>query len=142
MSAPGRTRLYREFLTPALHRRFTTAAGLTLLICYGEAVIIGEKSSCKLQSRSVLFQLTRPIRSSLALVSHRTSWYSHTSSLPVCSFGVCPPRGAAAYRCEEHCIAFRNLPPIPFPIQHHPDSSMVLLLSMVVQRGLRVVSAK
>ncbi|KAA6410386.1 MAG: nuclear envelope [Lasallia pustulata] len=45
MSAPGRTRLYREFLTPALHRRFTTAAGLALLICYAEAVIIGEKSS-------------------------------------------------------------------------------------------------
>ncbi|KAI9788830.1 MAG: hypothetical protein M1835_002054 [Candelina submexicana] len=38
-------RLYRDFLTPALHRRFTKAATITLLVCYVEAVLIGDKSS-------------------------------------------------------------------------------------------------
>ncbi|MCJ1475215.1 hypothetical protein MMC13_003875 [Lambiella insularis] len=45
MAPKTRVRFYREFLTPALHRRFTRAAGFTLLICYAEAVIIGDKSS-------------------------------------------------------------------------------------------------
>jgi len=46
MASSMRIRLYREFLTPALHRRFTTAAGITLLACYVEAVLIGDRSSC------------------------------------------------------------------------------------------------
>ncbi|KAL9604978.1 MAG: hypothetical protein Q9219_000166 [cf. Caloplaca sp. 3 TL-2023] len=45
MAASVRTRLYREFLTPTLHRRFTQAAGISFLICYVEAVLIGDKSS-------------------------------------------------------------------------------------------------
>ncbi|KAL8931410.1 MAG: hypothetical protein Q9211_006981, partial [Gyalolechia sp. 1 TL-2023] len=45
MPAPVRSRLYREFLTAALHRRFTHAAGVSLLMCYAEAIIIGDKSS-------------------------------------------------------------------------------------------------
>lgn len=38
---------YRQFLTPALHRRFTGAAVVLSAICYVEAVLIGEKTSCK-----------------------------------------------------------------------------------------------
>ena len=34
--------LYREFLTPALHRRFTSAALITLVVCYAEAVYVGD----------------------------------------------------------------------------------------------------
>ncbi|KAL8825232.1 MAG: hypothetical protein Q9170_007873 [Blastenia crenularia] len=45
MPVSNRTRLYREFLTPTLHRRFTQAAGVSLVICYVEAVILGDKSS-------------------------------------------------------------------------------------------------
>lgn len=45
MPAPIRSRLYREFLTLALHRRFTHAAGIALLICYAEAILIGDWSS-------------------------------------------------------------------------------------------------
>lgn len=37
--------LYRQFLTPALHRRFTSAALITLVVCYAEAVLIADKSS-------------------------------------------------------------------------------------------------
>ena len=42
-----RLRHYREFLTPALHRRFTRAAGVVFLACYVEAILLGEKKSCK-----------------------------------------------------------------------------------------------
>ncbi|KAI9680473.1 MAG: hypothetical protein M1817_003913 [Caeruleum heppii] len=47
MPPPARAapRLYRDFLTPALHRRFTKAAGATFLVCHIEAIIIGEKDS-------------------------------------------------------------------------------------------------
>ena len=38
---------YKQFLTPALHRRFTGAAIVICAICYAEAVLIGEKTSCK-----------------------------------------------------------------------------------------------
>lgn len=47
MAPQARVRFYREFLTPALHRRFTRAAGLALLLCYVEAIAVGDKSSCK-----------------------------------------------------------------------------------------------
>ena len=40
-----RTPLYREFLTPALHKRFTNAALVTLVVCYIEAVFIADKST-------------------------------------------------------------------------------------------------
>ncbi|KAI4174693.1 MAG: hypothetical protein LQ348_006324 [Seirophora lacunosa] len=45
MATPSRTRLYRELLTPALHRRFTQAAGVSLTLSYITAVVIGDKSS-------------------------------------------------------------------------------------------------
>jgi nucleoporin NDC1 len=35
-------RPYRDFLTPALHRQFTRAAGLTFALCYVEAIWMGE----------------------------------------------------------------------------------------------------
>ncbi|KAI9731757.1 MAG: hypothetical protein M1834_004546 [Cirrosporium novae-zelandiae] len=38
-------KLYREQLTPALHRRFTHAALVSLGVCYLEAIIIGPKDS-------------------------------------------------------------------------------------------------
>ncbi|KAK4696767.1 nucleoporin NDC1, partial [Lecanoromycetidae sp. Uapishka_2] len=44
MTTP-RPSLYKELLTPALHRRFTGAAGTVLVVCYVEAVLIGDKSS-------------------------------------------------------------------------------------------------
>ncbi|KAL8930164.1 MAG: hypothetical protein Q9208_000781, partial [Pyrenodesmia sp. 3 TL-2023] len=40
MPAPNRTRLYREFLTPTLHRRFTQAAEVSLLLSYLTAIVI------------------------------------------------------------------------------------------------------
>ncbi|KAI9829064.1 MAG: hypothetical protein M1832_000087 [Thelocarpon impressellum] len=45
--APPRVgpRPYKDILTPALHRRFTNAASVVLLVCYAEAIIIGENTS-------------------------------------------------------------------------------------------------
>lgn len=37
-----RARPYRDFLTPALHRRFTSAALLALAVCYVDAVWMAE----------------------------------------------------------------------------------------------------
>ncbi|KAI4258212.1 MAG: hypothetical protein L6R42_005231, partial [Xanthoria sp. 1 TBL-2021] len=45
MPAPIRTRPYRELLTPSLHRRFTQAAGVSLLLCYIESILIGDSWS-------------------------------------------------------------------------------------------------
>jgi len=47
-----RTALYREFLTPALHRRFTSAAVVILVICYIEAILTGEKSGGSEQTQT------------------------------------------------------------------------------------------
>ena len=46
-----RTPLYRDFLTPALHRRFTSAALIILVICYAEAVLIADASSSKFEEQ-------------------------------------------------------------------------------------------
>lgn len=42
MSSRTTARPYRDFLTPALHRRFTSAFTLTICLCYAEAVWMGE----------------------------------------------------------------------------------------------------
>ena len=41
-----RAPLYKELLTPVLHRRFTGAAAFILIVCYVEAILIGDKTSC------------------------------------------------------------------------------------------------
>ncbi|KAF2199094.1 hypothetical protein GQ43DRAFT_442796 [Delitschia confertaspora ATCC 74209] len=38
---PPAIRPYRDFVTPALHRRFASASGFTLLACYSVAVLMG-----------------------------------------------------------------------------------------------------
>jgi nucleoporin NDC1 len=43
-------RPYRDFLTPALHRRFTKASRYTLLICYLIACFMGEWDNGELDS--------------------------------------------------------------------------------------------
>lgn len=41
---PRRVRQYKDFLTPALHRRFSYAAALTFAVCYIESVLISPPS--------------------------------------------------------------------------------------------------
>lgn len=37
-----KVRSYKDFLTPAMHRRFTSAAGAALFLCYTEAVLMSD----------------------------------------------------------------------------------------------------
>ena len=46
----GKTRAYRDFLTPSLHRKFIRAGAVALGACYIEAFLLGDKSSCRLLS--------------------------------------------------------------------------------------------
>jgi len=41
-----RTRSYREFLIPALHKRFVSAAFVAAGVCYIEALLLGGHASC------------------------------------------------------------------------------------------------
>ncbi|KAN0108148.1 Nucleoporin protein Ndc1-Nup [Hyaloscypha variabilis] len=45
MAPTPRIRPYKDFLTPALHRRFATATVILLGLCYAESVVIGEWNS-------------------------------------------------------------------------------------------------
>ena len=54
-----RKRLYREVLTSALHRRFTEAATVAAAICYVDAVLIGEWTSCECATISETSMLTK-----------------------------------------------------------------------------------
>ncbi|PBP19503.1 nuclear envelope protein [Diplocarpon rosae] len=45
MPPAPRIRPYKDFLTPALHRRFALATATLFVLCYAEAVLIGEKTS-------------------------------------------------------------------------------------------------
>lgn len=47
-----RIRPYKDFLTPALHRRFALATAVLAAVCYVEAVWIGEWNSCRSSSAS------------------------------------------------------------------------------------------
>lgn len=45
LAAPVRP--YRDYLTPALHRRFNKASLYTLLLCYAIAAFMGPWDSCE-----------------------------------------------------------------------------------------------
>jgi nucleoporin NDC1 len=45
---------YKDFLQPALQRRFATASLFVLAIAYLQALLLANWSSCKLDSRSLL----------------------------------------------------------------------------------------
>ena len=47
MAVQGRVRPYREFLTPALHRRFVASTGWALLLCWLEGFLMSNKTSRK-----------------------------------------------------------------------------------------------
>jgi hypothetical protein len=57
MPPPPRIRPYKDFLTPALHRRFALASATLFLICYVEAIVIGEWNSSKIHNRLEIYPL-------------------------------------------------------------------------------------
>jgi len=73
---PRRPRPYRDFLTPALHRQFTRAAGLAIAVCYAEAVYLGATDSTQYGTDEDNFILMFD-NSFLVMVSHRSYWRTH-----------------------------------------------------------------
>lgn len=53
-----RVRPYKDFLTPALHRRFAMATAVLAMLCYAEALLIGEWNSCKYSTQLQTENLT------------------------------------------------------------------------------------
>jgi len=75
MPPAPRIRPYKDFLTPALHRRFAMATATLFGLCYAEAVLIGEWNSCKISVLQSDFFLTP--HSYLVLGSIRQSWHKN-----------------------------------------------------------------
>jgi nucleoporin NDC1 len=61
-------RPYRDFLTPALHKRFTDASLYTILLCYGISVWMGGMDNCRCTP-------PRSLRPSLTWLSDLWSWF-------------------------------------------------------------------
>ena len=105
MATRVRTPFYREFLTPALHRRFTGAAGIALVICYVSAVLIGEKSSCETFRASVAACLELTMFPSALVVPPRADGRPDASAFDIFPFDLRAARGTASSRSKEHGVA-------------------------------------
>lgn len=108
MAGQPRVRLYRELLTVALHRRFTRAAGLTLLICYLEAIAIGDKSSCKFLPPMYIQRLIRYF-SLMDMVSSGAYRDTNASALYVMPFNIYPTGCSASLWGYNHNIAIYHV---------------------------------
>ena len=109
-AAQVRTRSYRELLTPALHRRFTRAAGVILIVCYIEAVIIGNKSSCK--DPFILFNLHKTNsspQSTMVVVPVRTSGDTCWPTFYFVSLDLCLAGGSVTLWESIDSITFRDI---------------------------------
>ena len=145
-----RTPLYREVLTPALHRRFTSAALITLVVCYAEAVLLGNMSSSELDPR-------RSKLSGADMVAVLWFWFPigpagiRTLLLFVSALSIFVLRVAQLHlgmveklierdwstkiytRVSDNSIAFPDFHEISITLEHSPDVGMVHFLRMVVQ---------
>ena len=79
-TVPKRARKYRDFLTPALHRKFTRASFLALLLCYCEAIWMGEWD-CKASKSSEMTEDLTTSFSVLAMVSSGLCWRENTHAI-------------------------------------------------------------
>ena len=82
MAAQGRVRLYRELLTPALHRRFIASTGWALLLCWAEGFLMTSKTSSKVSCRADDGEELMSY-SLLVLVPPRTCHNPYPDSLPL-----------------------------------------------------------
>lgn len=145
-----RTPPYRQFLTPALHRRFTSAAFITLVVCYAEAVLIADKSSSgsepqvqkTLKSDIVaVFWFWFPIgpagiRTLLLFISSLPIFVLRVSQLHLGMAERMFKRDSSTERSTrdtDNSIILRDFHNISVPLEHYSDIGMVPFLSMVVQ---------
>lgn len=153
-----RTPLYKEYLTPALHRRFTNAAVIVLGFCYIEAILIADKSSCELPDPhfmqtsdshawktfgcgSLWARLALEVYCCLFPHSPSSSSGLLSSTLASLSHLLIPEVSNGDRRRQKHPIPIQDFYRISPALQYSPNLSVVSLLGLVVQRGLRLVRA-
>ena len=141
MPVQVRARFYRELLTPVLHRRFTRAASLMLLVCYVDSIIIGHKSSSTSPS-FVLdeIKLILPFPSPMVSLSTWASWVAYRTTFHIKLVNIHPTHWATSSRCSLNGITLSDFQTVFLSIQYSPDIRLVLFLSMVVQRSIPMVS--
>ncbi len=132
MAARTRPRLYREVLTPVLHRRFTRAASVALILCYIEAVLLGEKSSCRVIARAICWARETDTACSVMVVPHRNHGRSSLVTLSQLARGFRSPRRSASLRGDQHQIQLGDLDQAPRSIGGLPNVRMVSLFRLVV----------
>lgn len=138
MPPAARIRPYKDFLTPALHRRFALATSTLFALCYVEAFLIGEKNSCKLRHSHAEISLTSC--RFLVVVSSGKSWNSKSSSVHTIILHLHPSSWAAS--CWHTHIIFRlgYFHKICHTASSPPDHRLVSRLRMVLQRSVPLVS--
>ena len=151
-----RAPLYRDFLTPSLHRRFTGAAVVILIVSYVEAVLIGDKSSCEYNFQSFLCNILLINCSILVLVSFGSCGHSNASTLHLSAFNICITGCTDSHwysqyfdllgsgidfwrRDSDNSFAVQDCYQILLSTRYRAYVSMVPVFSMVVQRSLHVV---
>ena len=120
-----RLRRYKQCLTPALHKRFNRAVGLIFGICYFEAVLIGNKSSCTSMGNILTRNYADRMSRVLVMVSTRPCWYSNTTSRPSHSFGLCPTRCAATSGEQINQFSISDIQKRDPESEGNPDIRMV-----------------
>ena len=140
--------LYREVLTPSLHRRFTDCSLLVFAFCYIESILLAEKTSCELHAFCRSSRLYSLNLSFMDLVSCGSSWHSSVAALHIRSFDLCPqgrfftswsvPLLLRAIeilmiiRKPESNLTLNYTPRCCLPVEHIPHLCLVPLFSMVV----------
>jgi hypothetical protein len=135
MAAP---RPYRDFLTPALHKRFTNAALLTLGLCYIEATWFGRWDSECRSSTLRKWLMNSSILAMVSLWSHR---FPHTITVHIRPQHFHPSHSTTTYRRANDNITAEHFPPI-HPQHASADTQyyyMVLRVSMDLWRSLHLV---
>ena len=135
-----RVRYYREFLTPALHRRFVKAAGILLVVCFVEGVLTRNWSSSEPPACLLLLELPRA-NALPSLLAPLSTWpYGHlrSSSLPIRSRDIpstshAPPLWQAYYAvtCKHFQSGFSQR-------RSGRDPDILRSFGLVVQRGLHM----
>lgn len=75
-------RPYRDYLTPALHRRFNKASRYTLLLCYAIACWMGDWDNCTQSHLRALQHTNKPQYYGYGFLSGPRAYARSLSSFP------------------------------------------------------------
>lgn len=109
MAPASRIRPYKDFLTPALHRRFATATVILFGLCYAEALVIGEWNSCRFLNAYSLIVANKSF-SLVVMVAIWTSRHTNRASFHPGIYDI----------CSQSCSATCGHTDILFGVGHIP----------------------